>query len=153
MNMRKSWTLGLVGGAILLVGVLAGTSLGSGQRALAATPTPPPQATVQAHTDYCKQYMQTLANNLGVSVTKLQSANQAAAKTVIDQAAKEGAISASQKTELESRLRQYSSDPCRYVTAFAKEHIAVPQALAANRDAIAAAVAETLKMTPQELDN
>jgi hypothetical protein len=154
MNMRKSkiWILGLVGGAILLVGVLAGTIFGSGLRVQAATPTPSPQATMQARTDYCKLYEQTLANNLGVSVSKLESANQAAARTVINQMAKEGTISASQQSDLESRLRQYSSDPCRYVTAFANEHIAVPQALAANRAAIESDVAAALKMSPQALD-
>src|SRR5262249_43092302 len=63
-----------------------------------------------------------------------------------------GTISASQKSEAESKLQQYSTDPCHYITAFAQEHLAVPAALAANRTAIASAVATTLKLTPQELD-
>jgi len=150
--MHKRWIHCLTGSAILLVGIFAAAIFGGRQRTLAATPTPPPQATQQTRTDYCKLYEETLANKLGVSVSKLHSANQAAATTVINQMAKEGTISASQKTEAESKLPQYASDPCKYVTAFASEHLAVPQVLAANRAAIASAVATTLNMTPQALD-
>jgi polyhydroxyalkanoate synthesis regulator phasin len=153
--MRKTWMLGLAGGVLLLVGVLAGTIFGDSLRALAAgtTPTATPKPT---RADYCKLYEDTLAHDLGVSTDKLESANKDAAQKVLDQMAADGRITAAEKARLESKLQQYAAKPCAFVALGASRQALrgkIGQALAGSRSAIESAVAAKLHISPDTLES
>ncbi len=101
--------------ALLLVGAAVGVIVGGPLRASAAAgastaSTATPSTT--SNSAYCTLYMQTLAKDLGVSQSKLTSANQAAVTQVIDQMYTDGKITAAQKTQALQDLKNNASNPC-----------------------------------------
>lgn len=153
--MRKTWVLGLGGGVILLIGVLAGTIFGDNLRALAAGTSSTATPTTRA--DYCKLYEDTLAKDLGVSTDKLQSANKDAAEQVLNQMEADGRITASQKADLEAKLQQSGSRPCAFVPVGAGKRALhasnIAWALASGRSAVESAVAAKLNVSTTTLQS
>lgn len=155
--MKKHMLLGLAGGALLLVGVLAGVVFGDNLRALAAGNTPAaPKATPGNQNSYCQMYLDTLAKDLGVTPDKLKSANQDAAQKVINQMASDGKITADQKARLTQALQKYASSPCAFVDMRAArkglgDGAGLQQAFAPARAAVESAVAGSLKISTSTL--
>jgi polyhydroxyalkanoate synthesis regulator phasin len=149
----KQLLLGLAGGGLLLVGVLAGIIFGDNLRALAAG-SPSAQATPNSRASYCQLYIQTLASDLGVSPDKLKSANKDAAQKVIDQMASDGKITADQKTRMTERLQKYADSPCAFVDVGAAHHgpgDRIAKLLDPARAAAATAVAGALHISVDTL--
>lgn len=158
---KKQMLLGLAGGGLLLVGVLAGMIFGDNLRALAAGNTSnagnaTAQATPGDRAGYCQLYIQTLASDLGVTPDKLKSANQDAAQKVINQLAKDGKITADQKNRLTQALQKHADNPCAFVNfAAARKGAAdgLKQALGPARSAVESAVAGALKISTTTLES
>jgi polyhydroxyalkanoate synthesis regulator phasin len=97
----------LIGGgsALLLLCILfgayfAGPLLASARTGQAsATPTP------TGTNKYCQQYLQDLANRLGVSVNTLQQDKLAAAEDVLAQLVKDGKLTQNQANQIKQRLQ------------------------------------------------
>lgn len=62
--------------------------------------------------NYCQQYEQALAKQLGTSTSALESANEAATKSVLDQMVKDGKITAAQEQKIEARLAAKNYQVC-----------------------------------------
>src|SRR5262249_4616912 len=154
---RKQLLLGLAGGGLLVIGVLAGMLFGDNLRALAAgANTSNAQATPGDKASYCQLYLQKVASELGVTTDKLKSANRDAAQAVIDQLASDGKISATQKTELTQALQKYANSPCAFVNVRGLRHDLdhdIRRALAPARAAAVAAVAGALKISATALES
>ena len=151
--MRSKLVLGLVGGGILLVGLIVGALLGGGVPALASTGgSAPATATPSANQRYCQLFVQTLAKNLHVSQSQLDSATQAALRTTIQQAYKDGKITQAQETKLLNRVSQLDAHPCaamgrmygHHGGAMANAHQAVLSAVAAKLNLSAATLQSDL---------
>lgn len=157
--MKKQVVLGLAGGGLLIVGLVAGIIFGDNLRALAAgngNNNVPVRATAGDRASYCQLYLDTLAKDLGVTTDKLKSANQDAAQKVIDQLASDGKISATQKSEMTQALQKYAKSPCAFVNARGVRPGAISdlrQALAPARAAVASAVAGSLKISTSTLES
>lgn len=98
----------LIGGgsALLLLCILFGAffagpllaSARGGQTSAATSSTP------TATNPYCQQYLQDLANRLGVSVSTLQQDKLAAAEDVLAQLVKDGKLTQNQANQIKQRL-------------------------------------------------
>src|SRR6266536_703300 len=101
----------LIGGgsALLLLCILfgaffAGPLLASARGGqTSATPTP------SATNPYCQQYLQDLANRLGVSVSTLQQDKLAAAEDVLAQLVKDGKLTQNQANQIKQRLASHQA--------------------------------------------
>ena len=103
----------LIGGgsALLLLCILFGAffagpliaSARSGQTTATAASTP------TASNPYCQQYLQDLANRLGVSVSTLQQDKLASADDVIAQLVKDGKLTQNQANQLKQRLASHQA--------------------------------------------
>jgi membrane-associated protease RseP (regulator of RpoE activity) len=90
-----------IAGVLLAVGVIGvGTIMAQGG---GPTATPP---TANPGTAACQQYMQSLAQHLGVSVDKLTQATKDAAKDMVDQAVKGGRLTQDQANQAKQRIDQ-----------------------------------------------
>ncbi len=157
--MGKRIILGVAGVTIFLAGILAGVIVSGGipafARSTSATTTPTAQSSTPA--GYCQLYEQTLANQLGVSETKLENANSAALQAVINQMAKDGKISSKQQSLLQQALQEYSSKPCSHINQLlnlAKKGNGgeLQQLLAGARQSIETPVAAKLGISTQTLN-
>ncbi len=108
----KKKLLFIGGGSVLLVACIlfgaffAGPLLASarsGQANAAATSTP------AATNPYCQQYLQDLANRLGVSVSTLQQDKLAAAEDVLAQLVKDGKLTQNQANQIKQRLQSHQA--------------------------------------------
>lgn len=112
---RNRLFLALAGGGILLVGLVTGALLSGGFPAWAfgagATPSTG-SPTAAGKGAYCQLYEQTLASELHVSQSALESANQDAIKAVIQQAYKDGKITQAQETNLLNHASAIAAHPC-----------------------------------------
>jgi hypothetical protein len=143
--------LGLVGSGILLIGLIVGALLGGGLPALASSNgNAPATATPTANQHYCQLFMQTLASNLHVSQSQLESATQAALKTTIEQAVKDGKITQDQATKL---LNQIDAHPCAAMGHMYRHHDQYGGALANAHQAILSAVAAKLNLSATTLQS
>ena len=156
--MRKRIIMGIAGVGLVLVGILAGFIIGGGIPVFAsrgsANAASVSQATSGNATSYCQLYEQTLANQLGVSESKLESANSAALQTVIKQMAKDGTISSQQESNLLQKVHQYGAQPCSHLNQFA--HWAggnYHQMLAGARQSIMIPVAASLGISTSTLES
>jgi len=155
----KRIVMGVVGAGLLLAGLTVGVIFGGSFQAFAAGNNLV-GATTQPTTSqgqYCALYEQTLAKDLGVSQSKLQSANQSALQTVLDQMQKDGKITAAQKAKLEARLAKSGSNPCAALAA-ARGHHGRPngpaqQALMNAHTAVESAVASKLGISTTTLES
>src|SRR5579863_951536 len=100
----------IVGGLVFLVGAImfgaffAGPLLASAKtgQSNAATPT-------TSTYPYCTQYLQDLANRLGVTVSTLQQDKLGAKDDVLAQMVKDGKLTQSQATAIEQRLQSHQA--------------------------------------------
>ncbi|HEV2236474.1 MAG TPA: hypothetical protein VGR57_07400 [Ktedonobacterales bacterium] len=156
--MRNKLWLGVAGGGILLAGLLLGALISGGLPALASFGVGnAPQASGTPNA-YCTLYEQTLAKELGTTTAKLESANQAALKAVIQQAFKDGKITQAQETTLLNNLANNGNTPCALRGGFGfggRGHGGPggPGAgLGAIHQAVEAAVAGALKLQVTDLE-
>ncbi len=101
----------LIGGgsALLLLCILFGAffagpllaSARGGQASATSTPT--------ATNPYCQQYLQDLANRLGVPVSTLQQDKLAAAEDVLAQLVKDGKLTQNQANQIKQRLESHQA--------------------------------------------
>jgi len=99
--------------ALLLVGAAVGFVAAGPMRAAAAGgASTGGTATPSATSAYCTLYLQTLEKDLGVSQSKLTSANQDAVTQVINKMYADGKITAAQKTQMLNDLKNNASNPC-----------------------------------------
>lgn len=158
MRIGKLW-LGLAGGGILLVGLIAGALISGGLPAWAANAFPGQVLTTpapSANGQYCQAYLQALASDLHVSPSTLAQANQAAVTTTIQQAFKDGQISQAEETRLLNQVKSATTRPCafdRLGRGFGGGLGAARPQLQGARTAIATAVANKLSLTATTLDS
>lgn len=108
--MRNKVVIRLMGSSILLIALVVGaliTGIIPAQAAVGGPNAPPP-----AREKYCELFVQTLASNLHVSVSQLETASRNAARTTIEKAYSDGQITKAQETEKLNRLSQVGPDPC-----------------------------------------
>jgi polyhydroxyalkanoate synthesis regulator phasin len=146
-GMKKILLIG-GGSALLLLCILFGAffagpllaSARSGQTS--ATPTP------TGTNQYCQQYLQDLANRLGVSVSTLQKDKLAAAEDVLAQLVKDGKLTQNQANQIKQRLG--SNKACTGNGSFLGRGIAL-HTLSQYLPNIASQVAKGLNMTTDQL--
>jgi hypothetical protein len=162
--MGKRIILGVAGATIFCAGILAGIIVSGGVPAFARSTT---TTNVQSHSSttpagYCQLYEQTLASQLTVSESKLESANSAALQAVINQMAKDGKISSKQQSLLQQMVQQYSKQPCSHLTQLLQlakgknrsaGNAALQQVLAGARQSIEAPVAAALGISTATLNS
>src|SRR5215467_4969645 len=101
------------GSALLLLCIAFGAffagpllaSARNGQTTAAAAAASTPSAT----NPYCQQYLQDLANRLGVSVSALQQDKLAAAEDVLAQLVKDGKLTQNQANQIKQRLQSHQA--------------------------------------------
>jgi polyhydroxyalkanoate synthesis regulator phasin len=143
----------LIGGgsALLLLCVLFGAffagpllaSARSGQTAATAASTP---ATTNP---YCQQYLQDLANRLGVSVSMLQQDKLASAEDVIAQLVKDGKLTQNQANQIKQRLQSHQACTGKGKGFWGRG--VMMQSLKQYLPAVAAQVAQGLHITSTQL--
>jgi hypothetical protein len=156
--MRKRIIMGVAGASLILVSIFAGFIVSGGIPVFASrnsdTAASVSQATPGNATSYCQLYEQTLAKQLGVKESTLESANRAALQTVIEQMAKDGTITSQQETKLLQIVQKYGSQPCSHLNQFAhwakgENH----QMLAKARQSIMTPVAASLGISASTLES
>ncbi len=93
---RNKVVIGLIGSGILVVALVA-----SG-----ASAAPP------GGQKYCELFVRTLASNLHVSVSQLETATQNAARTTLEKAYTDGQITKAKEQKILARLSKQGADPC-----------------------------------------
>lgn len=73
---------------------------------------PADQTADNSNTNRCQAWETELAKQLGIDVTKLQTAQKAAAKAMVDQGVKDGKITADQATQLKARIDSANWQDC-----------------------------------------
>jgi len=112
--------LGVVVGVLATVGIIGvGTIWAQGGTPTPAAPSAPAQNTS------CDQFVQALAQHLNVSVDKLTQAGKDAAKDLIDQAVKDGRLTADQATQAKQRIDQ-ATGACAFGKFGGFEHGGLP---------------------------
>ncbi len=93
--------IGAIVGVLIALGIIGiGTIWAQGGGPTATPPTTTPAASL------CQQYMQALAQRLGVSVDKLTQASKDAAKDMVEQAVKDGRLTPDQATTAKQHIDQ-----------------------------------------------
>jgi hypothetical protein len=154
--MRKRIIVGVAGASLVLVGILAGFIIGGSTPVFASRDSAESslsQATPGNATSYCQLYEQTLAKQLGVSESKLETANSAALQTVIKQMAKDGTITSQQESKLLQKVQKYGSRPCSHLNQFAHWASGHHQMLAGARQSIMIPVAASLGISTSTLES
>jgi hypothetical protein len=154
-HMRNKLWLGLAGGGILLVGLVLGALINGGLPALASLGVGAAPRATNPSNAYCTLYEQTLAQQLGTTTAKLESANQAALKAVIQQAFKDGKITQAEETDLLNHLSTLANHPCAGLHfGFGKHRAGGPLGdMSAFHQAVEAAVAGVLKLQTTDLES
>ncbi len=153
--MRQRILVSVGGAALLALGLVVGIIVGPSLQALAAAKqTAQPSV---AKGDYCALYEQTVAKDLGVSQSKLESANKDALQKVINQMYADGAITQTQKAKAEQELTQYATNPCAALKQAAAAHQSgqgtPSQALTAARTTLETATAKALGISQATLQS
>jgi hypothetical protein len=113
----------LVIGAVLgALAVTALPALAAGHGGPTANTTLVGGSTSPSASSYCTLYEQTLASKLGVSVSTLESANVAALDAVINQAVKDGKLTQSRATTIESKIAANGTNVCSHIGMFLGRH-------------------------------
>jgi hypothetical protein len=158
--MRKRIIMAVAGSIVFLAGILAGVIISGGIPAFASRTANHAVNVSQSQsgtaTGYCQLYEQTLASNLGVSESKLESSNVAALQAVITQMAKDGKLSSQQAGMLAQMVQEYGSQPCSHINQLLKlahggNAGALNQILAGARQSVGSAVAKALGISPATL--
>ena len=170
--MRKNVLLGVAGGGLLVVGLFAGALIGGNVSAAANHPTTTTSHTaaltaadavsVAATSQYCQAYEDSLAKHLNVSNATLEQAAKDAATETVNQAAKDGTITAQQQTQILQRLSQLGAKPCALISqplgglhgaGHGPQDAGAMQALQGARTAIETSVAQSLGISAATLDS
>lgn len=96
-----------VGGALVLAGavvVVTASAAGIQVAPFAASPSPKPSASPNAKTEYCTDFVNHLASNLGKKPADVQSAAQMAFDQTVDDAVKNGQLTQQRGTELKQKF-------------------------------------------------
>src|SRR6185437_9233676 len=126
---RTRMMLGAVG--LIVIGAILGGVITTAIPALAAghnndatngTLVPNASTTGTNANAYCTLYEQTLAHNLGVDVSKLESANVASINTVIDQLVKDGKLTATKAASIKQMVAANGSNVCSHIAQFIGKH-------------------------------
>ncbi len=102
-SMKKILLIG-GGSALLLLCILFGAYFAGPLLASASTGQTSATPTPTGTNKYCQQYLQDLANRLGVSVNTLQQDKLAAAEDVLAQLVKDGKLTQNQANQIKQRL-------------------------------------------------
>jgi polyhydroxyalkanoate synthesis regulator phasin len=139
------------GSALLLVCIafgafFAGPLLAS---ARSAQTTSPAASTPTATNPYCQQYLQDLANRLGVSVSTLQQDKLGAAEDVLAQLVKDGKLTQNQANQIKQRLQSHQA--CTGIAKGLRGRGVTLQSLKQYLPDVATQVAQGLHMTSTQL--
>ena len=107
---RNKVVIGLIGSGILVVALVVGTLISGGipaQAAAGGASAAPPGGQ-----KYCELFVRTLAANLHVSVSQLETATQNAARTTVEKAYSDGQITRAKEQRILTRLSKQGADPC-----------------------------------------
>lgn len=153
---QKKWLLGIAGAGLLVVGMVAGIAMASNLNVFAGSYAP--RAATPTSNAYCQLYLNTVASKLGKNASDLTSANQAGMQAVLDQMAKDGKITADQKTKLEQKLKDAGQNPCALLGRLGIGHPGrgaggLGGALSGARTAIETKVAGALKISTSTLES
>jgi polyhydroxyalkanoate synthesis regulator phasin len=107
-NMKKILLIG-GGSALLLLCILFGAFFAGPLFASARSSQTNATSTPAATNPYCQQYLQDLANRLGVSVSTLQQDKLGAAEDVLAQLVKDGKLTQNQANQIKQRLESHTS--------------------------------------------
>ena len=107
-NMKKILLIG-GGSALLLLCILFGAFFAGPLFASARSSQTNATSTPAATNPYCQQYLQDLANRLGVSVSTLQQDKLGAAKDVLAQLVKDGRLTQNQANQIKQRLESHTA--------------------------------------------
>lgn len=143
----------LIGGgaALLLLSIVFGALFAWPLFAAASTNTPAAGTPTATKNQYCDLFEQSLAKRLGVSVTTLQQDRQGAFGDVLAQLVKDGKITQAQADQIKQRLASHPLKDCSGVNGKQFIGFASGQFLKKYRTAIFSAVAQGLKLTPDQL--
>jgi len=112
---RKKVMLAALGGALLMLILLAITFIANPLGVFAASTTPSSKTTTNPKTNpSCTLYQQTLAKELNISVDTLRQDNKNALTTVIQQKVKDGKLTQAQATKLEQRINKSQGNLCNF---------------------------------------
>lgn len=158
--MRNRIWMVLGGAGLLLAGLVIGLLVGERMPAFAA-PTTHHTAITPAGTGvqrYCGIYEQALANNLNVDEKTLEQDNLAAIGTTLDQAVKDGQLTATEETQIKQLLQQVGTQPCvnlnkNTIGNFLQSDTLVMQQGLAARAALVGAVAGALNISAATLES
>ena len=128
-------------GAFFAGPLLASARSGQSTATAASTPTTP--------NPYCQQYLQDLANRLGVSVSTLQQDKLASADDVIAQLVKDGKLTQNQANQLKQRLASHQACTGKGKGLWGRG--VMMQSLKQYLPAVATQVAQGLHMTSTQL--
>ncbi len=128
-------------GAFFAGPLLASARSGQSTATAASTPTTP--------NPYCQQYLQDLANRLGVSVSTLQQDKLASADDVIAQLVKDGKLTQNQANQLKQRLASHQACTGKGKSLWGRG--VMMQSLKQYLPAVATQVAQGLHMTSAQL--
>jgi hypothetical protein len=156
--MRNRILISIAAVVLVLVGMAGGIIIGGHFTAQAAATQ---HFTVRSDgsqvSKYCALYEQTLANDLKVAPSALEAANIDALTQVVDDYAKDGKITKTERDQIVALIKQVGVSPCTQIdnskaimTYLQGNPLIVQQALAAHA-ALTSAVATSLKMTPDAL--
>ena len=128
MRVPRPFRIGLVaaGAVALSAGVVAITASASGIPSLplaAGSPSPSGSPKANAKADpYCDVFLRNLASDLGKSQSDVQAAMQKAASQTVDQAVKDGKLTAAQAQKIKDRLAQSNGNACAGLGPAIGEH-------------------------------
>ncbi|GHO87991.1 hypothetical protein [Dictyobacter formicarum] len=122
---RKKIMIAGLGGAILMLAVLAGALFLSPMFASAASnPATPTTTAAKKGTGYCALFNQNLAKRLHISVDTLQQDRKGAASDTIDQLVKDGKMKQAQADKLKQRIAKSNGNACLKLPATQKARLA-----------------------------
>ena len=107
-SMKKILLIG-GGSALLLLCILFGAFYAGPLLASARSSQTNATSTPAATNPYCQQYLQDLANRLGVSVSTLQQDKLGAAEDVLAQLVKDGKLTQNQANQIKQRLESHKA--------------------------------------------
>lgn len=122
---RKKIIIAGLGGAILMLAVLAGVLFVSPMFASAASnPAAPTPTAAKKGTGYCALFNQNLAKRLNISANTLQQDRKGAASDTIDQLVKDGKLTQAQADKIKQRIAKSNGNACMKLPATQKARLA-----------------------------
>jgi hypothetical protein len=155
--MRQRVLMSVGGAGLLVLGLFIGAIAAPSFHALAAGQAKASTHGTAAKGDYCALYEQTLANDLNVSTSQLESANKDALQKVITQLYADGKITQAQQAKAEQELNEYAANPCAALKQLVAQHAhsagSSDTTMATARASLVAATAKALGLAPAALQS